>query len=174
MDKITHHAETLLMAHPETVHRMQAKLGTELRNVAKDPESAKHFRETAAMTPVKVPGDQPEGATTESGLLRALLESSAATGKNEGKAVTRVQITLLSTIIGVLWVSTMTLGGIVWNDMKARVSETEKQLGTVGLDVNTLKTKDEEKARRMDRFDEKQDLTLKKLDELKDELRKPK
>lgn len=169
------HAELLLTAHPDSVHRMQARLGHEIDSVRKNPESAKHFRETAAMTPVaRAPGDLPEGGVTDSGLLRALLESSAATGKNEGRAVTKAQIWLLTSVVGVLWLSTMTLGGIVWNDMKTRVEDTEKQLRAVALDVNTLKTKDEAKERRMDRFDEKQDLTLRKLDELKDELRKPK
>src|SRR3990167_2227519 len=139
--KLAHHAETLLMAGPEMVESLRKKLGTEIRKVAADPESAKHFRETASMAP-RAPGDPPEGNATESGLLRALLESSSATARSEGRAVTKFQLSMMGTIIGVLWLATLSLGAAIWSDMKARVSASEVQIRDIALDVNTLKGRD--------------------------------
>lgn len=175
--------EILLTTHPDRANDLSTKIGNALLRVAGDPKSAEKFRETRKMAETApVPGGgAPSGPNDSNALLRAVMAASSETGKSEGRAVTRLQIVGLTSIISVLWVLTLALGGVVWGDLKAarekadvRIERLEQKAQDISVFVNTLQQRDAEKDRRLDKIDAKQDLTIQKIEELKDEIRKPK
>lgn len=157
---------TLLMAKPETVASITQKLGVEMRRLTNDPTAKEHIRETHMDLKPSPSTPTPEQLCNENGLLHALLESSSTTGRNEGRAVTKMQLGLLSTVVGVLWLSTMSLGGIIWNDMRSRLTVNEERIQATALDVSGLKNHDEEQTRRLGKIDDKLDVIADRQNEV--------
>jgi hypothetical protein len=186
MDSITH-IQTLLAAKPEDVQRAETKLGEALQAVRRNPQASKHFRETAAMSPVPpppVPGMNQPGSeplsSTDSAILRSLMEMAKSSGSAEGRAVTKFQISLLTGVLGILWAVTLALIGAIWGDQKAgreksdlRIEKVEGKVQEIQQDISVLQAHDVEKDKTLNKMDARQEVLIQKVDELKDEVRKP-
>src|SRR3990167_8950505 len=88
---------------PKILRQATTKLQQEIEEIEKHPEKATKIREIAAMAPPKAPGDlSDESDTPNTQTLRSMMGMAQEHGRTEGKAVTKLQLSIGGTIILVL------------------------------------------------------------------------
>ena len=104
---------------------------------------------------------------TDTKFFRSVTEAMKEAGKVEGRSLAQTKLWITTSVVGILWVITMALAGIIWKDSTGKIEKLEIQTQQLVVDNATMKAEKVDLSRRMEAME-------KDIKEVLAELRKPK